>query len=97
MGKPYSTKVDSMTREHINMLSSDKRNKFNKVIEQRLAVNLFERIDTTNFDYVFDEENYCQDDTVAIISERCFFEEDRKKVDYIQKDKIIHGDVLHFK
>jgi hypothetical protein len=93
-GQQVSTKVDSLTKSHIKLLAKDKRNRFNEILKQRSNVNLFQRIDTTNYDYLFIQENYCIGDTEAIIAERYFFEEDRKKYVDIKDGKIVPGGVL---
>ncbi len=93
-GQQVSTKVDSLTKSHIKLLAMDKRNRFNEILKQRSIVNLFQRIDTTNFDYLFIQENYCKGDTAAIIAERYFLEEDRKKYVDIKDGKIVPGGVL---
>lgn len=82
-GQKVSTKVDSLTKSHIKLLAMDKRNLFNEILKQRSNVNLFQRIDTTKYDYAFIEENYCKGDTSTVIFERYFFDEDIKKNFYL--------------
>ena len=48
MAQRYSMKIDSLSKNYINRLTKEDQNKFRKIVKQRAAINLFQRIDTTN-------------------------------------------------
>lgn len=71
-GQKYSLTIDSLTKTNIDQLPKDEQIKFDSILMQRLSINLFTRIDTTIFDYVFINESFCFSDTIGIVAERYF-------------------------
>jgi hypothetical protein len=75
-GQVFSLTIDSLTKTYINKLPKDKQPKFDSIVKQRLSVDLFNRIDTTTFDYAFIEESFCYSDTSGRVTERYFISND---------------------
>ena len=77
-GQKYSLEVDSLTQEYIKRLPNNIQQEFNEILNQRQKSDLFNRIDTTSFDYAFIEESYCTDDTLVQMTERYFLTKEKK-------------------
>jgi hypothetical protein len=84
-GQSYSFAIDSLTNLYIKQLPETKRGKFDKILNQRISVDFFNRFDSTKFDYAFIEETYCETDTTTIINERYFFKTDSQIVNISSK------------
>ncbi len=85
-GQNYASNIDSITKNYISKLPKDVQLKFKPILSQRSAVDLFKRMDTTNFDYSFIEEIFCQKDTFVTTNERYFLNSDRKILDFSLKE-----------
>jgi hypothetical protein len=75
-GQKYSLTIDSLTKTNIGKLPKDKQIKFDSIVNHRLSVDFFKRIDTTAFDYAFIEESFCYSDTSSNVTERYFLGKD---------------------
>ncbi|MCX6181870.1 MAG: hypothetical protein NT150_08080 [Bacteroidetes bacterium] len=71
-GQKYSVTIDSLTKTNIEKLPKSKRFKFDSILNKRLTIDFFSRLDTTVFDYAFIEERFCYSDTSGQVIERYF-------------------------
>jgi hypothetical protein len=75
-GQVYALEMDSISQKYIGSLSLRQKRKFKKLIAQRTGNNVFKRIDSMAFDYVFIDEIYCFSEDTGKIIERYFYAAD---------------------
>ena len=78
----FSAKTDSSTRTTAKKLPEDNKKQFEIILNNRPSVGFPQRIDTTQADYIFIEETFCITDEQANVTERYFFDSDRKILTY---------------